>query len=250
MSTLVSVMLGMCLVMASGCVANNVIDRSIDATMERTKKRSIVTGEISITSAVVFSIILGLVGFVILAIGTNWLTVLVGAIAILDYVILYAVAKRRSSLSTVVGSVSGALPPVGGYVALSGTFDGAAILIFLAMVVWQIPHFYAIGLYRGKEYSAAGLPLLTLKRPRKVIQIYCIACIALYMAINAALSIFGYTGLVFGILLTIVSIWWLTTVLRGGSAKFNDMWAKKIFGQSLVVLTLWCTLLIFNYWLP
>lgn len=243
-------MAGMSLIMASGCVANNIIDRSIDKRMERTKKRALVTGEITVSQALIFAVLLAIAGFGLLILGTNWLTVLVGALAYADYVALYAIAKRHSTWSTVVGSVSGALPPVGGYVALSGHFDINALLLFTSMVTWQMPHFYSIGLFRRKDYNAAHVPLLTVRAPRTTIATHCVIYGVVYLISNIALWHYGSASTIFVCTMTVLGIWWLTGIIRGFSSSYNDKWARSVFGQSLIVLTAWCVLLIANYWLP
>lgn len=158
---LLSTLLGTAFIIASGCVFNNYIDRGIDSQMTRTKKRALVTGKISSRSALLYGSILGIIGLLILLIFTNFLTTRIAIAGFIFYVVLYGYFKRRSIYGTLVGSVSGAIPPVIGYSAVTNTFDIGAILLFLILASWQMPHFYAIGIYRLSEYKKANLPILS-----------------------------------------------------------------------------------------
>jgi protoheme IX farnesyltransferase len=111
---LLQTVVGSTLVMASGCVFNNYLDQEIDAKMKRTQKRALVSGEISKRSALVFGVVLGVLGIATLIVFTNPVTVLVGMVGWFAYVVVYSIFKRRTRFGTLVGSVSGAIPPAGG----------------------------------------------------------------------------------------------------------------------------------------
>jgi heme o synthase len=155
---------GICLVMASGCVFNNVWDRQADSKMERTKNRALVTGEISTTNALAYGTVLGLIGFGLLYFYTNALTTLIAAIGFAFYVLVYTPLKHRTVYGTLLGAVAGAVPPVVGYCAVTNELDIGAWLLFLILVVWQMPHFYAIGINRFDDYKAAGIPICQCKK--------------------------------------------------------------------------------------
>ncbi|HEU5122168.1 MAG TPA: protoheme IX farnesyltransferase, partial [Candidatus Saccharimonadales bacterium] len=150
---------GIGLVIGASCVLNNILDRGIDKKMARTKKRALVTGDITIPSAIIYAVTLAGGGFSLLVLYTNWLTAALGAFAMVFYVVLYGIAKRKTIFGTLVGAVPGAIPPVTGYVAVSNQLDGAALLLFLILVAWQMPHFYAISIYRRHDYDAAAIPV-------------------------------------------------------------------------------------------
>src|SRR5579872_2970145 len=138
---------GISFVIGSACVFNNYLDRDIDKRMERTQKRALVTGAISTRSALMYGTILGLVGFILLGVFVNVLTALIALVGFIFYVILYGIAKRGSHWGAVVGSVSGAVPIVVGYTAVTNQLDLTALILFLVLVFWQMPHFYAIAIY-------------------------------------------------------------------------------------------------------
>ncbi|MBW3569162.1 heme o synthase [Candidatus Parcubacteria bacterium] len=233
---LAATLAGIGLLIASACVSNNYIDRDIDAKMARTKKRSLVTGEISAKQALIFASILGASAFGLIASYVNWLTFFLGLIAYVDYIVLYGWTKRRSIHATLVGTVAGAMPITAGYTAASNSFDAAALLLFLILVLWQMPHFYAIGIYRGREYKAAKIPVLPLVHGNLAAKRQIIFYILGFILLSGLLSSLGYTGTIYLFVVTIAGFWWLWQGLQGFKASDDLRWARKMFGVSLVVL--------------
>lgn len=227
---------GMALVIASACVFNNYIDRGIDERMARTKKRALVSGEISGRSALTFASVLAVLGFFVLGAWTNALVVWIGAVAFFDYVVLYGWSKRTSVYGTIVGSISGSAPLVAGYVAVRAHFDVNALILFLIMTFWQMPHFYAIATYRYDDYKAAGLPVLPVARSVAAAKRQIIAYIAAFALANVALSVFGKAGIVYAVAMLGLSFAWLERGRRGFHAKDDTAWAKRMFLFSLVVM--------------
>ncbi len=227
---------GMAFVIASGCVFNNYLDRSLDAKMARTKRRALVSGSVSGQNAIIFASCLGLIGFIILVRFTNMLTVGLGVLAVFTYVVLYGISKRRSVHGTVVGSVAGALPPVAGYTAVTNHLDGGALILFFIYVLWQMPHFYAIGIYRLKDYKQAGLPILTVKKGIRAAKVQILLYTAAFIITSLLLTSFGYTGYVYLVVMAGVGLYWLYKGLKGFAAKDDDKWARQMFGTSLIVV--------------
>ena len=128
--------------------------------MARTQGRALVTGAISPTSALIYGIALGVIGVAVLALGTNALTAWIEVAGFVLYVAVYGLFKRRGPAGVLVGSLPGAAPILAGYAAATGRLDLAALLLFVILAAWQMPHFYAIALYRAEEYRAAGIPVL------------------------------------------------------------------------------------------
>jgi protoheme IX farnesyltransferase len=149
---------------ASGCVFNNCIDRDIDLKMERTKNRVLVQGLISLKLALVYATVLGVAGLCLLYGGqpVGGLFAVIGFVIYVGFYSLYL--KRKSVHGTLVGSLSGAMPPVIGYVAVSNSFDMAALTLLVMFSLWQMPHSYAIAIFRFNDYLAASIPVLPVKR--------------------------------------------------------------------------------------
>ena len=173
-----------------------------------------------------------------------------GAIGLFFYVIVYGITKRMSTLGTVVGSVPGATPPVAGYLAVTNEFDAGALLLFLIMAVWQMPHFYAIAIFRLKDYAAANIPVLSVKKGIKLTKIYIMLYIAAYLGLAPLLTFLGYTGYTYLIVMCIVGIMWFWKGVDGFNARDDAVWARKMFGFSLIVLLSFACTLSVDVWLP
>lgn len=140
--------IGLSLVVASGCAINNYIDRDIDAKMKRTRNRVTVNGEMSGKAAFFHGVVLGVIGFALLGYFTNWVAVAFAVFGYVVYVGLYTLYfKRKSVYGTFIGSLSGAVPPVVGYCAAAGQFDAGAAILLTMFSIWQMPHSYAIAIF-------------------------------------------------------------------------------------------------------
>jgi len=247
---LISTLLGTSLVIASACVFNNYLDRGIDRQMARTKKRALVTGEISGRQALIYATVLGLIGFGLLVSFVNIWVVFIGLVGYIDYLVFYGFFKRQSVYGTIVGSISGATALTAGYVAVSGRIDTAAWLLFLIMVLWQMPHFYAIAMYRAKDYAAAHIPVLPVKQGMQAAKMQILLYIPAFIIACSLLTAFGYTGYIYLIGVVTIGTWWLTTGLLGMRMKDTDKWARQMFGRSLLVLLSLSVLLALGSVLP
>ncbi|GGG01066.1 heme o synthase [Paenibacillus aceti] len=235
---LILMLLGTVLVMASSCVFNNYFDRDMDMKMSRTQNRVLPTGKMSPKTVLWYAIILGILGLSVLFIGNGWLAGAFGALGMLVYVVVYTLwLKRSSTWSTSIGAISGAMPPVIGYVAAAGKVDLGAILLFAMLFLWQPPHFWALGIRRVEEYRAAGFPLLPVVKgiPRTKVQM--IPYLVLLLPIPVLMYVYGYTGLWFLVIGELLSLSWLLMALMGFKSQENEAWAKKVFLFSINYLT-------------
>jgi protoheme IX farnesyltransferase len=175
-----------------------------------------------------------------LAAGANLLAAATAIFGWLAYVIIYGLAKRGTEHSTTIGSVSGAVTPVVGYVAAAGRLDAAALILFLILATWQMPHFYAIATFRSGDYAAAGLPVLPVKRGAPAARRHIIGFIVAFMLATIALAAAGYAGYTYLSIVVIMSVTWLYTGLKGFSAADPAPWARRVFGFSLITLMVTC----------
>lgn len=243
---------GMTMVIASACVINNFLDQDIDAKMARTKKRALVRDEIPGRNAVIFSVLLGVIGMAVLILWTNWLVVAVGLVGFIDYVVLYGMLSKRLSIhGTLVGSISGAAPILAGYLAASGAVDAGAIIVFLILFLWQMPEFYSIAVYRQKEYAAAGVPVMSVVKGKTntIIQIFVYT--VLFVVSLALLTVYDVTGWMYLIVMMVLGLYWLWLGYKGlrVSEEEQDAWAKKMFHFSLVILLAFCFMVSVDAWL-
>lgn len=239
--TLIWTIIGASLVMASGCVFNNCVDRDIDLLMERTKNRPLATKTLSPQIAVIFGFILGIVGMCVLYFYTNKLAAHLGAFGLFAYVILYTIlSKRRSVFSTHIGSISGATPPLIGYCAASGVIDSAGIALFFLLAAWQMPHFFAIAIFREKDFAAASIPTIFSKLGIRKTKISMLRYVIIFTAINLSFSILGYTGIVHMINASLIGSYWIHLAISGFKAPDDLRWARKMFFTSIAAMVLSC----------
>ena len=229
-------LVGLGFVIASACICNNYIDRYADQKMERTKNRGLAKGSISPFKALSLAFVLGLSGLTILAIFTNLLATFVAFLGFFIYVVVYSYVKYFSDCATLLGSISGAVPPVVGYVAVSNRLDMGALLLFLILVLWQMPHFYSIALYRQDEYAAASIPVLPITKGVYVTKVQMVAYIIAFMAATAMLTVLGYTGYAYLVIATLLGSTWLALSFKGFKAKDDKRWARKMFAVSLITI--------------
>ena len=250
LAALIGAAVGIASIIASACVFNNVMDRDIDKRMMRTSKRDVASGIISVRKALLFASALGIIGFSAIIFLTNTTTLVLGIVAFLWYIIVYGYAKRTTVFSTIIGGVAGALPPAAGYTALTGQIDLASVLLFLILFFWQMPHFYAIAMFRRSDYASAKLPVWSVVYGMKSAKRQIFLFVVVYAIISMFLFVAGYVGYVYLILSTLLSIYW---VYRGVSLynKVDDeKWARKMFGASLLILLAMCLLIAVGGYLP
>ncbi len=152
---------GIGLASSSSGLLNNYFDRDIDPFMARTRNRAVASGRIEATNCLALGLLLAVLSFVLLWLAVNLLTAVLAAFTIWFYVVVYTRwLKRSTPLCTEAGGVAGAMPPLLGAAAITGTLTLPALLLFLLMFIWQPPHFWALALLRKDEYRKAGIPVL------------------------------------------------------------------------------------------
>ncbi|MEX2963610.1 heme o synthase [Microbulbifer sp. TYP-18] len=231
--------IGLSLVVASGCALNNCIDRDIDARMQRTRNRVTVTGEISVRAALWHGVLLGVVGFGVLMAYTNTVSVAFAALGYVVYVGIYSLyMKRHSVYGTHVGALSGAVPPVVGYCAVTRQCDAAALILLLMFCLWQMPHAYAIAIFRYKDYEAASIPVLPVAQGIARAKWHIILYIVVFGLVTALLPLAGYTGSTFMVVACATSLWWLAMAMRGFRQGIDiTRWARQVFAISIITVT-------------
>lgn len=228
-SLLVYMLIGTALVMASSCVLNNYWDRDLDRKMERTKERALPSGKIAPNIVLSYGILLGIAGLAVLLFKLNLLTMILGAIGMFVYVVVYTMwLKRTSTWSTSVGGFSGAMPPLIGYCAVN-PFDIGAWALFAVLFLWQPPHFWSLGIRRKEEYRNAGYPLLPVVKGVKRTKLQMVPYIALLIPATILLYAFNYVGMIYLATMLILATWWLYHTIAGLKTQENEQWAKKSF---------------------
>ncbi|AGB81331.1 Protoheme IX farnesyltransferase [Serratia rubidaea] len=231
-------LVGVSLVVASGCVFNNYIDRDIDKKMERTKNRVLVKGLIAPNVTLVYATALGIAGFALLYTAANPLAMWLAVMGFVVYVGVYSLyMKRHSVYGTLIGSLSGAAPPVIGYCAVTNEFDMGALILLAIFSLWQMPHSYAIAIFRFKDYQAANIPVLPVVKGISVAKNHITVYILAFMIATLMLTLSGYAGYKYLVVAAAVSVWWLGMALRGYKTENDSIWARKLFVFSIVAIT-------------
>lgn len=238
-SLMIWMLIGSTLTMASATVVNNYWDRELDLKMERTRNRTLPMGRMKPMAVLVYGIILGISGLAFLFILVNPLTGLLGLLGWLAYIVIYTMwLKRTSTWSTSIGGISGAMPPVIGYCAVTNTVDAGALILFAFLFLWQPAHFWSLAIRRVEEYREAGYPLLPVVKGIKRTKLQMIPYVLLLLPTVVLLYTFDYAGIYFLIISVVLSLVWLVHTIAGISTKDTEKWAKVNFLISVNYLML------------
>lgn len=241
-------LLGTSLVVASGCVVNNIIDQDIDVKMERTRNRALVKKSVSNTAAFIYAAVLGVFGFALLYFFTNLLAVAFAAFGFFVYVVLYSLYLKRHSIhQTLVGSLSGACPPVIGYCAVANQFDVGALILFILFCIWQMPHSFAIAIFRLNDYVSARIPVLPAKKGIYITKLQSAVYVLLFMLTGSLLYVFHYVGLIYLIIFSGLCAYWLYLAVSGFKAIDDRVWARRFFLFSVILITVFSIVISIDY---
>ncbi len=230
-------LLGMALVIASAGAFNNYLDRDIDGAMARTRHRPLVAKRITTRASLTLGAVFGVLGFFILIAHVNIITAVVAAVGFVFYLFVYTLwSKRRSVFGTILGSIAGAVPPVAGYAAVSGRVDANALILFAILVLWQMPHFFAIGIYRREDYLNANIPIMPVKHGVRATKRAILAYVVAFAIVAILLGVMGYAGISYFVVAASLSIIWLIYSVSGFWTRDDRRWARQMFFISLAVI--------------
>ncbi|MFG0211702.1 heme o synthase [Brevibacillus porteri] len=239
-------MLGTALVIMSGAALNNFYDRDLDKKMKRTQNRAVATGRISARNAILLGIGLLLAGVTVLAVYANPLAAVWGLIGHIFYVLIYTPLKRVTTLNTVIGGISGAAPPVIGWVAVTGTMDMTAWLLFLVLFLWQPPHFLALAMLKTEEYRAGNLPMLPVVKGFAETKRQMVLWGSVLFPASLLLFIHASLGYVYLLVMGVMGIVYMVLLFQGFKTKDDLAWARKLFGYSILYLTVFCAAIVIS----
>lgn len=248
LTLLAETLFGISLVIASGCVLNNIIDRDIDGLMVRTRDRVLVRKEVPLFSAYALAVSLGSIGSWILGYFTNLTTLFSALFGLFAYVFVYSLWSKRSSVhGTLLGSISGAIPPLVGYTAAMGQIDLGAAILFLLLTFWQMPHSYGVAMYRLTDYVNAHIPVLPAAKNSRITKYHMIAYVGLFVIAIFALYGFGYAGPIFLTLMLPASMLWLLLSIHGMRAVDDKQFGKHMFLASIAIITMFTIAVIIDH---
>ncbi len=222
---------------SANCI-NCYIDRDIDQIMGRTQRRSLPSGRVQPTQALIFGITLGIGAFIVLAAFVNLLSATLACSAILFYVFVYTMGLKRSSAQNIViGGAAGAVPVLVGWAAITNTITLPAIWLFAIIFYWTPPHFWALSLLIQKDYEKARIPMLPVvmgeRETRKQIFLYSLLLLAVTLVLFAMREM-GYFYLVVAVILGAILIYMSIRLLRDQTKR----WARTLFWYSNCYLAL------------
>ena len=226
--------LGIALVAASAAAINHLVDQRIDGLMARTRGRPLPRGVLGSAQVGAFAAILGLVGMSLLLIHTNNLCAVLTLASLLGYAVLYSLyLKRRTPQNIVIGGAAGAAPPLLGWVAVSGQVDPGALALFLIILVWTPPHFWALAIHRRGDYARAEIPMLPITHgvaftARRILQYTVALCPLALLPFLIGMS--GWLYLAGALALGLRFVWFAWQLRK------DERWAMPTFRFSIVHL--------------
>ena len=240
--------LGIALCAGSAAVINHVVDRQIDTIMARTHNRPIASGRVRPLQALFFAIGIGLLGMTILFVLINPLTAWLTFASLLGYAVVYTlVLKRATPQNIVIGGIAGAAPPLLGWTAVTGQFEGHALLLVLIIFAWTPPHFWALAIHRKEEYSKAGIPMLPVTHGVAYTKLHILLYTIIMVVVTMLPFLTGMSGIIYLIgssILGIRFLYWSVVLLRGIK---NDA-PIKTFRFSITYLMLLFVVLIIDHY--
>jgi protoheme IX farnesyltransferase len=234
---LVHALIGTAFVAAGASALNQWLERSSDAAMRRTENRPLPAGRLAPTEALFFGSVLSSAGLgYMFAVMAYPLAAVLTGVTLVSYVFLYTPLKRVTTLNTLVGAVPGALPPVIGWAALTGSIDATAWILFLILFIWQIPHFLAIAWMYRDDYARAGLKMLPVVDENGVatarqMLVYGVALVP----VSLLPLLYGNGSIMYGIGAFALGLLFLRSIWRFGIAP-TQAHARKVLHASLVYL--------------
>jgi protoheme IX farnesyltransferase len=240
---------GIALVAGAAAAINCLVERKLDAVMARTRARPLPTGQVTAAETLIFSGIVGGIGLVLLYALVNPLTMWLTLGTFVGYAIVYTVIlKPLTPQNIVIGGASGAMPPVLGWAAVTGTIDPDALLLFLIIFAWTPPHFWALALYRKHEYARAGVPMLPVTHGDAFTRLHVLLYTVILVAVTLMPFATGMSGLIYLASAIALGAVFLRYAIRLYT-NYSDELSKRTFRYSIVYLSaLFAALLIDHYW--
>ncbi|MEK7779226.1 MAG: heme o synthase [Pseudomonadota bacterium] len=240
--------IGIALVAGAAAALNCLVEQKMDAVMARTKGRPLPLGKVSVSETLFFLMLVGGTGLFILYHWINELTMWLTLATFVGYAIIYTVIlKPLTPQNIVIGGASGAMPPVLGWTAVTGEITSDALLLFLIIFAWTPPHFWALALYRKKEYASIGMPMLPVTHGDQFTRLH----VLLYTVILCIVTILPYITQMSGLIylvgssaLNAVFMYYAIEIYR----NYSDQLARNAFRYSILYLALLFVVLLVDHY--
>jgi protoheme IX farnesyltransferase len=234
--TIVAALVGTALAVGGANAFNMWWERGTDSLMARTRRRPLPAGRLTPSTALRFAWVLSIASIAVLIVGTNLLTAALAAAAIASYVLVYTPLKYRTPAALVIGAIPGAVPPLLGWTAATGGIEAPGLVLFGILLVWQIPHFLAIALYRKTEYANAGIKVLPLVRGDAIAKIHAVVWVMVLVPLTLLLAPLGVAGNIYTYAAFVLGAGFLGWAFTGLDNNAGPRWARGYFLASLAYL--------------
>ena len=240
--------LGIALCAGAAAVVNHVVDRQIDIVLARTHKRPVATGRVEPLQAIIFALVLGSIGMAILFVLVNPLTACLTFISLMGYAVVYTlILKRVTPQNIVIGGLAGAAPPLLGWTAVTGQFDGHSLLLVLIIFAWTPPHFWALAIHRKEEYAKADVPMLPVTHGEAYTKLHILLYTIIMFVVTILPFITGMSGIIYLVGAGILGarfLYWAIALLSGSQPDA----AIKTFRYSITYLMLLFVVLLVDHY--
>ena len=241
--------LGIALVAGAAAAINCLVEQRVDAIMARTRARPLPMGQVTPAQTLTFAAAVGASGLAVLYLLVNSLTMWLTLATFVGYALVYTVIlKPLTPQNIVIGGASGAMPPVLGWTAVTGDLSSDALLMFLIIFAWTPPHFWALALYRKREYEKAGIPMLPVTHGDRYTRLHVLLYTCILLAVSLLPFTTGMSGLIYlaaASLLGGIFLWYAVKIY----VDYSDRLAQRTFRYSIVYLSLlFAALLADHYW--
>jgi len=240
--------LGIALAASSAAAINHLLDQRIDAVMARTRNRPLPTGQVSPVRVLAFAAMLAVLSMTILVAWVNVLTAVMTFASLIGYAILYTVwLKRATPQNIVIGGAAGAAPPMLGWVAVTGSIDHNALILFLIIYVWTPPHFWALAIHRRDEYAAVNIPMLPVTHGIPYTRVQILLYTVLLTLVTWLPFLTGMSGLVYlagTLVLNAGFLWYAVRLL----VSDNPALPLQTFGYSIIYLMMLFVFLLVDHY--
>lgn len=207
--------LGIALLSGAAAVINHVVDHEIDARMARTRRRPVATGRLSNADALGFSATLGLAGMLVLVWQVNMITAWLTLASLVGYAVIYTVfLKRATPQNIVIGGLAGAMPPLLGWTAVTGTVDPNGLLLVLIIFAWTPPHFWALAIHRKEEYAQVDIPMLPVTHGNRFTELHILLYTFMLFAVSLLPVATGMSGMIYLVGATLLGLRFLQYAFR------------------------------------
>lgn len=240
--------LGIALCAGAAAVINHVVDRQIDTVMARTHNRPVATGRVEPFQAVIFAFVIGSLGMAMLFVLVNPLTAWLTFASLMGYAVVYTlILKRATPQNIVIGGLAGAAPPLLGWTAVTGHFEGHGLLLVLIIFAWTPPHFWALAIHRKEEYAKADVPMLPVTHGEAYTKLHILLYTLIMFVVTMLPFLTGMSGVIYLVGATLLGarfLYWSVVLLRGS----RDDAAIKTFRFSITYLMLLFVVLLVDHY--